>query len=259
MDKLVKYESVVPYTCFAKAYAAEGELLFSEKSINLIFSLLGSFAGKITHVADLACGAGGAVEGLAQMGLSVIGVDASMQMISEARKRIDPSNNKVEFYCQDMRELKIPSPVDLVISTYDSINFMINEEDLKKVFTKVFMSLRSPGFFVFDIYTLFGLKKCWGTQTEIHTNSLSNFITTRTSCIESDIGIKEFFGFTLDNDLWVRWYEKHVVRAYHLQKMRELLLDCGFKEDISLYDIDDFVLKPVEEHTKRAMIFAQKN
>ncbi len=156
-----------------------------------------------------------------------------------------------------MRDFRIPHPVDLVMSMYDSLNFMLTDEDLKRVFNNVALYLKPEGIFIFDMYTLHGLKEYWGSKAEIHTNSSSHFITTRTTCNEDNIGIKEFFGFEYANGSWDRWYEKHVIKSYSLEIIRNLLLECSFR-NIVFHDIDNFILKTIASNTKRVMITAHK-
>lgn len=54
---------------------------------------------------------------------------------------------------------------DLILSTHDTLNYLRNEEELKKVFSKVQSHLEPEGLFFFDLSSLYNFKNHFDGQT----------------------------------------------------------------------------------------------
>lgn len=219
-----------PYSSFADAYAAGSELSFSRALSSYVAESVFPDFAPVGSVADLACGLGGACEAFARQGLRVFGIDASARMLDHARASASESGLKIEYLCQDMRELTLPVTVDALTCMYDPLNFMTYESDLETVFRRVRRSLRTGGCFVFDIYTIHGLEHYWGTQDEIHTIETDYFVASRTAWNpERSTNTKTLWGFSRENGSWTSWTERHTVRAYPLSTVEQLLETAGFR------------------------------
>jgi SAM-dependent methyltransferase len=135
------------YNTLAEAYAAAVET----KPHNALYerpatlSLLPDLQGK--HVLDAACGPGIYSEILLDRGASVVGIDASPNMIELARKRV---GTRAEFRIADLQE-----PLDLPDDSFDvvlsplSIDYI---EDWHSLFREFYRLLRDGGHFVFSIH-----------------------------------------------------------------------------------------------------------
>ena len=64
---------------------------------------------------DLACGTGSMTVLLTQEGLSVLGVDASEEMLTQAADKAAGMENPPWFVRQRMEKLRLPTPVDLAV------------------------------------------------------------------------------------------------------------------------------------------------
>ncbi|MFH1743389.1 MAG: class I SAM-dependent methyltransferase [bacterium] len=73
----------------------------------------------------------------------VTGIDKSETMLALA-KQLNPD---VTYLRDDMRTARLKKPFDIVLAS-DSINHMINEEDLRLVFQTAFANLRKGGLFI---------------------------------------------------------------------------------------------------------------
>ena len=104
-------------------------------------------------VVDLGCGTGTLTELLYQKGYDCIGVDNSEEMLGIAMEKKVESGSEILYLHQDMRELDLYSTVGTVISVCDSVNYILEEEELLQVFRLVNNYLDPGGVFVFDLNT----------------------------------------------------------------------------------------------------------
>ena len=98
-------------------------------------------------ILDLCCGSGQITEALSKRGFAMTGIDISAEMIDLARHNA-PS---CHFLLGDARSFELPTALDGVISTQDSMNHIVRIEDLSAVFESVHRVLRPGGLFVFDV------------------------------------------------------------------------------------------------------------
>jgi SAM-dependent methyltransferase len=99
------------------------------------------------QILDLCCGDGRLTRALVKRGYRVVGVDSSERMLTYAKQRAP----KAEFYLTDVRRLELTQRFEAIISTFDSLNHIMETEDLKKVFQNVFDCLQPGGYFAFDL------------------------------------------------------------------------------------------------------------
>ena len=88
-------------------------------------------------VVDLGCGTGKLTEIMAGRGYDVMGIDLSEEMLSVAIERRDKLQHKTMYLCQDMRSFELFGTAGTFVSVGDSINYLLSEEDLKKLFERV--------------------------------------------------------------------------------------------------------------------------
>ena len=85
-------------------------------------------------VLDLGCGTGTLTELLYQKGYDMIGVDFSQEMLNIALAKKEKSGSDILYLCQDMRELDLYSTIGTVISACDSVNYLLEEEEVIETF-----------------------------------------------------------------------------------------------------------------------------
>ena len=98
-------------------------------------------------VLDVCCGSGHVTAELVRRGYRVTGVDSSAALVDIARKQLP----EVDLHVQDVRHLELTGPFDAALSTFDSLNHILNLEDLHAVFSGIHATLASGGLFVFDM------------------------------------------------------------------------------------------------------------
>lgn len=100
---------------------------------------------KISSVLDLGCGGGELSERFYKMGLSVIGLDSSEEMLETARNRYPDIN----FICADATDFSLKEPVDAVFS--NAVFHLIDKERQPYMMGCVYNALSSGGQFVFEM------------------------------------------------------------------------------------------------------------
>ena len=102
---------------------------------------------------ELGCGTGSMTELLSRNGYDMIGVDSSEDMLEIAVEKRDNSGLDILYLMQDMREFELYGTVRAVISVCDSINYILDNEELACVFSLVNNYLDPEGIFIFDCNT----------------------------------------------------------------------------------------------------------
>ncbi len=70
------------------------------------------------------------------------------------------------FYLQqDMREFELYGTVKAIVSVCDSVNYILEEEELEEVFRLVNNYLDPGGVFIFDFNTVYKYREILGDQT----------------------------------------------------------------------------------------------
>ena len=83
-------------------------------------------------VLDLGCGTGTLTELLARAGFDMIGVDNSEEMLEIAIQKRERSGSDILYLLQDMREFELYGTVGAVCSVCDSLNYILEDEDMVK-------------------------------------------------------------------------------------------------------------------------------
>ena len=102
-------------------------------------------------VADIGCGTGTFLSFVASPGRKLVGVDRSPAMLREARSKLQ--GNDATLSCQDMRQLKLSAPVDLLTCNFDTLNYLLNPRDFLLSLKKFRRYIVSQGHLIFDILT----------------------------------------------------------------------------------------------------------
>jgi SAM-dependent methyltransferase len=104
---------------------------------------------EFSAVLDLACGTGGLTAQLAREYRSVVGLDASPEMLARARAACVGLDN-VRLVEGDFRSFEVPERFDVAVCAADSLNYLAQPGELEEVFRAVGRCLAPGGFFTFD-------------------------------------------------------------------------------------------------------------
>lgn len=102
-------------------------------------------------VLDAGCGTGGCSVKLVSKGYDVIGLDISPEMLQKAMEQ--PGGENVQWICQDMTDMDLFGTVQAVFSMTDSVNHLLEEDELKGFFESASLFTEKGGLLVFDCLT----------------------------------------------------------------------------------------------------------
>ncbi|KAB3529826.1 class I SAM-dependent DNA methyltransferase [Alkaliphilus serpentinus] len=200
-------------------------------------------------ILELACGTGNLTLALAERGYKIIGVDISEDMLAVAKDKLFGFGyDDILLIQQDIVNLEINGFFDNILCACDGINYIIDTNDLIKMFKKVKNHLSEGGTFLFDISSLYKLKNTIGNNTfGENLGDLcylwENYFDDENMLVEMDIAF-----FMQEGSLYRKYEEQHIQRAYSEKEIMEALKLAGFNKVI-VYG--DFKKKPPTNESER--------
>jgi len=207
-------------------------------------------------VVDLGCGTGKLTEILADMGFDVMGIDLSEEMLGMALERRDKLRHRTLYLCQDMREFELFGTAGTFVSVGDSVNYLLEDEDMGKLFRRVNTFLYPGGIFVFDFKTLHLYRDVIGDSTIAEDREDCSFIWENWFDAETRINEYDLSLFIRDRDsgagdnLFRKYREIHRQRGYTLDEMKKFVTDAGLAW---VTEMDSDTMGPVIPETERIL------
>ena len=198
------------------------------------------------EIMELACGSGEITLALAQQGYQIDASDFSFAMIEEAMKKAN--SEKVNFYVMDMNEMQSQKQYDGILCLCDSINYLLQETQLKTLFKNIYETLKPQGVFIFDMHTPDRLKEF---EEEFYEEGVVEGHEYTWSIITEEDCLYHNFIF-YDEEAHIT-QEQHIQRVYSIDLMNELLNPYF---DIEIYT--DFIEKGIHEGEKYFYICRKK-
>ncbi len=181
-------------------------------------------------VLELGCGTGTMTELLSSFGYDMIGVDSSEEMLSIAMEKRADGGREILYLLQDMRELELYSTVGTVVSVCDSLNYLLEEEDLLQTFQQVDNYLYPGGIFVFDFNTVYKYEQVIGDATIAENREDCSFIWENFYDPGEEINEYDLTLFVQeDNGLYRKFTETHYQRGYTPKQMQRIAAQAGLK------------------------------
>ena len=209
-------------------------------------------------VCELGAGTGNFTMRLAEAGYDMIGVDNSEEMLAKARtkmeKILDSSEENEDkkskvpdilYLCQDMREFELYGTVRAIVSVCDSINYILEDDEIIQTFKYVNNYLDPGGLFIFDFNTDYKYREVIGDNTVAESNDDVSFIWSNYFDEESHVNEYEVSFFVKAEDtsekdnLYKRFVEYHYQRGYTLEEMKSFIKTAGLVF-VNAYDADGF-------------------
>lgn len=206
----------------------------SSKYTVLVSRIIKDYSLQVNSILDVACGTGILASELYKMNFNVCGVDISEHMIHVARE----NHKNIEFNVSNMTDFSFNKKFDLITCSFDSINYLTNDEDMRKALENIFNHLEANGFFIFDINTP-------ALYEERHFGTIKRRF--------EDITFNQILEYDKDKRLGKTTFdfgcdgvEVHIQKAYTSEDMDKFLIRAGFK---ILNKCKNFKLSPINEKT----------
>ena len=191
--------------------------------------------GKAKTVLNLGTGGGHNDSHLKRI-FRVTGVDASVKMLELAKKL----NPEVEYHHADMRSVRLNRIFDAVI-IFDSIVYMLTDEDLQALFRTAAEHLESGGIVVAYHETL---REYFREYTRVDTNTRDNMTVSYVEhCHDpapDDETVQTDLVYIIHRDnRRIIETDLHITRIIHLQQLLDIIKSCGFETRLIPFDIPD--------------------
>lgn len=214
-------------------------------------------------VVDLGCGTGTLTELLAEAGFDMIGIDNSQEMLSIAIAKKEKSGREILYLCQDMREFELYGAVGAVVSVCDSLNYLLEEEEIETTFKLVNNYLYPGGIFIFDFNTVYKYETVIGDTTIAENREECSFIWENYYDPDGEINEYDLTVFVRileestepEGEIYRRFTETHLQRGYTLVQMKTLIKNAGM-EFVTAIDADTH--GDVHEDSERIYVVARE-
>ena len=181
-------------------------------------------------VVELGCGTGSFTQVMKNLGYDIMGIDMSPEMLNLARQKSADAGLDIMYLEQDMRELDLYCTAGTIVSVCDSVNYVLEDEEIIETFRLVNNFLYPGGVFIFDFNTLFKYRDVIGDTTIAENRDDCSFIWD--NYYDDDSHINEydltiFAKVDSEKELFARSVETHYQRGYTLDEMKGFVEAAG--------------------------------
>ncbi|ASS96153.1 class I SAM-dependent DNA methyltransferase [Peribacillus simplex] len=228
-----------------------------EKWLMILTAKLEQYGIGGRKVLDLACGTGEMTVELAQHGFEVTGVDLSDEMLLVANEKAVKLGLSIPLFQQNMAELEGLGQFDCVTIFCDSLNYLRDEEDIVKTFSRVHEHLKDGGLFLFDIHSIYKMEEIFRDNTFAVNGEEVSYIW---DCFpgEEPYSVEHDLSFFVRDDesgLYDRFDELHYQRTYPVEQYKKWLEQAGFTVSEIMADLEE---APLATETERILFVASK-
>ena len=223
------------YTGFAKVYDDFMDNVNYERWTSYLVERMKEFGIKEGILLDLGCGTGKMTRRLSEYGFDMIGIDNSFEMLDIARES-SGGDQSILYLLQDMREFELYGTVCAVTANCDSLNYILEYEDLVQVFRLVNNYLDPEGIFIFDVNTEYKYREILSDSTIAEDREEISFIWDNYYYEDEKMNEYDLKLFVKEeNGLYRKLQETHYQRAYTVEEIRNAIKEAGM-EFIAIYD-----------------------
>ncbi len=222
-----------PYRRFARYYdTIYRDLVDYDGDVRFLEAVFTRFRStRPRNLLDLGCGTGNHAIPLARRGYAVTGIDLSPAMLALAREKAARAKARIRFAAADMRSFELGETFDAVVCMFGAFGYVLTSRDVLRCLRHVRRHLERDGLFIFEFWQRSAARpppyQSWLHQKdpdyEIVRLSEARF-DSRTGRLPIEFRFFVFRGRRLID----RFDELHVIQAYSIDGMRNLLRRGGF-------------------------------
>ncbi len=176
------------------------------------------------RILDVCCGSGDLSAFLAERGFCVTGIDGSAEMLRFARERVPAGL----FLHHDARSFDLPPQFDAALSTFDSLNHILEISELEQAFANVCRALRPGGLFAFDLNMEEAFVAQWHGIWGVVEDTCAG-MTRGSYDAERRVGRADITVFRLEpNGFWSRGDTSVLERCFTEEQVLDALRRAGF-------------------------------
>lgn len=200
---------------------------------------------------DVCCGTGTMCSLLYQEGFEVAGFDLSPEMIAEARYKAEIDRQPIQYEVANAASVDLGREFEGAYSFFDSLNYILDPQDLASAFRSVARHLPSGGVFVFDLNTRYAFEERMFDQRSQKKNARVRY-QWRSHWDPDTLLVRVNMKFWVDGE---EHEAVHHQRAHPDEEVRAYLADAGFGE-VSAYH--SYTLDPPRSSSDRVHYVAVK-
>ena len=196
---------------------------------------------KVQSIIDLSCGTGTLIPYFDGVIDKTWGCDQSKPMIFRAGEK----TADLLFFASDVRQMAIKdNSADCALLLYDSLNYIINVNDLKLTLKEIHRIIKEGGMFIFDIVSEAHCREYYRDYHESEYWNDSGY--TRHSYFDQEKGIQfNDFRIVLKGKTF---FEKHIQKVYSIDFLNKILCKHSF-EIVNIFN--EFSFERVNEKSGR--------
>ncbi len=214
------------YGKFAKIY---DELINEDIDYKEMATFIKNQVSSFTYYLDLGTGTGNLSSLLGPLFTETYLVDLSPDMLTLASEKFENQEIPYHSFAIPMTEIKFSKSFSLITSSMDSINYMLEEEEVKLLFHKVSQHLDDDGVFIFDLNSPYKIKTILGNNDYIYNGE--DLVYTWQNTLEDDVVEMDLNFFVAKGSVYERFEEIHMERAYEIETIETWLHEAGFHLD----------------------------
>lgn len=224
------------YTGFAAVYDMFMDNIPYEEWCEYLTGLLKEHGVEDGLLLDLGCGTGTLTRMLADQGYDMIGVDLADEMLEIAMEQEMEEPKGILYLLQDMREFELYGTVRAIVSICDSMNYILEYEDLVEVLRLANNYLDPGGVFIFDLNTIYKYRETMGETTIAENREEGSFIWENYYDEEEQVNEYDLTLFIREEDgRYQKYEETHYQRAYDFDEVKRAIAEAGM-EFVTMYD-----------------------
>ncbi len=189
-----------------------------------ISSIFRKYDVDVSRILEVACGTGNFALYLSELGYDLTCSDLSPEMLKIAAAKFERHNIPKKLFAADMSALPVQGEFDAVLCLYDSVNYLLDTEDIIETVDSIYAVLRTGGLFIFDICTVKNSKLYFsGNSMYEELDDISyerNCSFNDSDCIQENVFIVD----CPDR----KFRECHLQRIYSLDEMNDIVSTTSF-------------------------------
>jgi len=240
-----------PYAELAKIYDRVMNHVKYDEWSEYITSIFHHFGINVKSILEIACGTGNFSIYLYNHGYDITCTDLSPAMLKVTLDKFKEKRIPQKLFAADMTSLPLKTEFDAVLCLYDSVNYLRDSDDLRKMFQEVYTVIRDGGLFIFDVCTAKNSQMFFADNSMCEDFGEVKY--ERKCHFRDSENIQENLFIIEDNGN--RFIEQHSQRIYRLEEITEIISDSQFK---ILGVFEDFTFNTGTENSERVHFVLKK-
>lgn len=241
--------------CFASVYDVFTDGVDYSSRAEYLHRILLENSVKDGTVLDVACGTGSISKCFLDIGYEVVANDISVAMLNIAREKLSSYGEKVVLLCQDMCELDLFGTVDAAVCCLDSINHLLDCDDIYAALNSIGTFLRKDGILIFDVNSVYKHQNVLSDRTFVYEDEHNFLVWQNSECNENIIEMYIDIFSENEDGTYDRTSDIIIERAYSTEFLKDALSENGF-ELLNVYG--DMKFSQPEDTEERIYFVAKK-